>query len=559
MTTTAPVHGSAYKTRRFLNWFPLGVAYAMLYMGRYNLTVAKNALSFITKEDFGLVFGFGTLVYGVSFLLNGPLVDKMGGRKGMLVSVAGAAAANAAIGGYVLAKIASPAEGVLPLWIVLAGLYGVNMYFQSFAAVSIVKVNAAWFHVRERGGFSGIFGTMIASGIFFAFTVNEWLLGLAEKTWPGRSTQPIVFFAPALVLFVMLVVEGFLLRDRPGEAGHADFDTGDQNLVADGVELTKWDVFGRILANPVLMTIVVVEFCTGVLRQAVMNWFPIYAKEVWALPRDHLLMGGWGLILFVAGVVGGNVAGWFSDLFFASRRAPAAFGLYAILAVCTVAMAFTLTKPTTIVDWTKEGSGLQPGDELVEVAGQSGFTGWQDVARAAKCFEPTCVASTWDPEECICTKWKKGGDAPASTASQGAIPAKVRRGGQLVDVQLRDPKPTQKAGDARALEARPVLPLSPYVLGFIVFMMSLCVIGTHGLLSGTATMDFGGRKHTATVVGAIDGAVYLGTAVQAVSLGYLTSWSWASWPIFMIPFAIVGTIALTRIWHAAPKKGGGGH
>ena len=44
-------------------------------------------------------------------------------------------------------------------------LYGANMYFQSFGAVAVVKVNAPWFHVRERGGFGGIFGTMIASGI----------------------------------------------------------------------------------------------------------------------------------------------------------------------------------------------------------------------------------------------------------------------------------------------------------------------------------------------------------------------------------------------------------
>ena len=50
------------------------------------------------------------------------------------------------------------------------------MYFQSYGAVAIVKVNAHWFHVRERGGFSGIFGTMISSGIFLAFTVNNWIL-----------------------------------------------------------------------------------------------------------------------------------------------------------------------------------------------------------------------------------------------------------------------------------------------------------------------------------------------------------------------------------------------
>ena len=37
-------HGSWYMMRRFINWFPLGMTYAFLYMGRYNLTVSKNAL-----------------------------------------------------------------------------------------------------------------------------------------------------------------------------------------------------------------------------------------------------------------------------------------------------------------------------------------------------------------------------------------------------------------------------------------------------------------------------------------------------------------------------------
>jgi len=37
-------HGPWFLSRRFINWFPLGMTYAFLYMGRYNLTVAKNAL-----------------------------------------------------------------------------------------------------------------------------------------------------------------------------------------------------------------------------------------------------------------------------------------------------------------------------------------------------------------------------------------------------------------------------------------------------------------------------------------------------------------------------------
>lgn len=49
-------HADPFRKRRFINWFPMGLTYALLYMGRYNLTVSKNALGeLMTKEDFGII------------------------------------------------------------------------------------------------------------------------------------------------------------------------------------------------------------------------------------------------------------------------------------------------------------------------------------------------------------------------------------------------------------------------------------------------------------------------------------------------------------------------
>src|SRR5690606_1131329 len=224
-------HSAAFRARRALNWFPLGLAYALLYMGRYNLTVAKNSLGeLMTKEDFGLIFGAGTFTYAFAFLVNGPLVDRIGGRRGMLIGVGGAFLANVVMGVYLNHVISSGDAAAAPIVPVFSALYAVNMYFQSYGAASIVKVNAHWFHVKERGGFSGIFGTMISSGIFLAFTVNGWLLDLAEGWWPGSSSPSrawIVFAVPGALLALIWVVELFLLRDRPSLAGHEDFDTGD--------------------------------------------------------------------------------------------------------------------------------------------------------------------------------------------------------------------------------------------------------------------------------------------------------------------------------------------
>src|SRR5215813_8926788 len=70
-------HTRAFRRRRILNWLPLGLTYAFLYMGRYNMTVLKNVQG-ITQHDFGNIDFWGSLVYGVSFLINGPLADRLG-------------------------------------------------------------------------------------------------------------------------------------------------------------------------------------------------------------------------------------------------------------------------------------------------------------------------------------------------------------------------------------------------------------------------------------------------------------------------------------------------
>ncbi|MCP4502953.1 MAG: MFS transporter [Deltaproteobacteria bacterium] len=627
----APKHSAAFRRRRFFNWFPLGLAYAMLYMGRYNLTVAKTSLGVLmTKEDFGFIFAAGTVMYAFSFLLNGPMVDKMGGRKGMIIALIGSGTANGVMG-YYLYNILNNGGDSSGMRATLSIMYAINMYFQSFAAVSIVKVNSHWFHVRERGGFSGIFGTMISSGIFFAFTGNQMVLTFAGYIWPGRPMQHLVFAAPAIFLFTMLVIEIFLLQNTPADAGFEDFDTGDASSGEDDKPIPTLQIFKSLFTNPIIMTVAAIEFCTGILRNGVMHWFPIYAKEVWALPSSHALrygpladvilapvrmlncssvtpdglcskevigdvkgwltliliswsvamvsaflakkapegkraklviaaaLGflvpifpmGWGGFLFTAGVIGGNVAGWVSDLFFQSRRGPAAGGLYAGLAICTGLMFFVLAPPPNDVGSSKV-EGILVGDKILSVDGTA-TDEWENVFRAFKCVVPTCKDSTWDADRCSCSTAKniEQSKAPSET---GEMSIQIERAGQKIDLFVKDPRAVQRAGDSRKMKVGPVLPMSPWWLGVVVFFMSLCVIGTHGLLSGTATMDFGGRKAAGTTVGVIDGFVYLGTAIQSISLGYLTSQNWQYWPMFMLPFALIGFYLLTRIWHATPNK-----
>ena len=448
-------HSNAYKIRRFWNWFPLGLTYAFLYMGRYNLTVAKNALGHLMdKEQFGIIFAAGTITYAFAFLINGPLTDRIGGKKAILIGAAGAGLMNLIMGFTVKGILLGTSS--LNLTVIFSVLYALNMYFQSFGAVAIVKVNASWFHVRERGVFGGIFGILISLGIYFAF---DWGYAIVEATratvssdlsWiqqilravTGASASSIdatwwVFFVPTVLLWSMFIIEIFLLRDRPGQAGHQDFDTGDASSGDTDETFHLGSILKKILTNKVILTIAAIEFCSGVMRNGIMHWYPIYIKEL-GYGADHFMRQHWGLILMLAGVFGGMFAGFLSDRVFGSRRGPVAALLYAFMLAGTIGMIFALN-------------------------------------------------GHW------------------------------------------------------------------ITLGIIVAFMSLSVIGVHGMLSGTSTMDFGGRKGAATAVGLIDGFVYLGTGFQSLSLGFLTTASWNYWPPFLLPFAIIGLVLAIRIWYAFPQ------
>src|SRR5579863_2924493 len=168
-----PQHSPQYRRRRFMNWFPLGVTYAAFYMGRYNLNVASTEFMsrfHMTKGQFGMIATAGFWTYALSVIFNGPMADRIGGRKTILMAAVGSAVVNGIVGVMFLNGWATK------VLIGMSLLYSLNQYFQSFGALSIVKANSPWFHVRERGVFGGVFGVMISAGYFLAMTVGGWIL-----------------------------------------------------------------------------------------------------------------------------------------------------------------------------------------------------------------------------------------------------------------------------------------------------------------------------------------------------------------------------------------------
>lgn len=317
-------HTTAFRTRRLLNWLPLGLTYSFLYFARYNIKSFQGVG--LTEVEYGTVFGVGSAVYGLAFLLNGPLTDRWGGRTTILIAAAGAGLANLWMG-YMAATHNTFGMSV-PLAFTVA--FAMNMYFQSFGAVSIVKVNAAWFHVRERGTFGGIFGILISLGLYFAFDVIGRIKAAFDIQW--------IFLVPAMLLFIFFVLSFIFVRNNPSDAGHTDFDLGDATKQddPDAPKLGFRDWLGQIfvvlvklLKHPVILTIAFIELCSGFLRQAILQWGPDFGRGVGI--ADSFVFKNWGMVSCIAGITGGMFAGAISDHLFDSRRSPVSAVLYGIM------------------------------------------------------------------------------------------------------------------------------------------------------------------------------------------------------------------------------------
>jgi OPA family glycerol-3-phosphate transporter-like MFS transporter len=432
-------HTRAFRRRRVLNWLPLGLTYAFLYMGRYNLVGLLDA-KLISGKQFGEIDAVGSLVYGIAFLLNGPLADRWGGRATILIAAAGAAVCNGIIGLLINTTGAPPAFYVLML------LFSLNMYFQSFGAVSIVKVNASWFHLRERGTFGGIFGILISLGLYLAFDWAPKIAAMTSLAW--------LFLSPAVILVVFFGLSFVFVRNTPADAGLADFDVADASSGETGPPDRALVIIRRMLTNRVILIIALISMCSGFLRQGILKWYRTFARAVdltGTFVFDH-----WGMVSCICGITGGIFAGVVSDHLFKSRRPPVSTVLFGLLLGGAIAIVPLLAAP-------------------------------------------------------------------------GAV-------------------------------------------SWVIAFMAIAVIGVHGMLSGVASQDFGGRRNAGTATGLIDGFVYLGTALQGFVYGNMLPptvitvdgksvpnphvgdvASWYAWPVAMIPVALIGLLLSISVWNARVK------
>ncbi|MGD0940680.1 MAG: MFS transporter [Terracidiphilus sp.] len=282
------------------------IAYAGFYLCRKNLSVVLPLLNNVSGLRnivlANIVFGY-SLLYAVGQFGCGPLSDRIGAKR-----VVGAGLLL-----VVFSNILMGAHASLLWLMIFACLNGAG---QSSGWSGLVKTMAIWFRGDNRGIAMAWWSTNYVLGGFLATAFATWAIVqpwlLPQLGWRRG------FLFPAMLLLAVTAL--FLLgaKDTPEPA---DLPFGMQ---IDPVELradrTSWSVLAALLRKPSLWMISISYFFLELCRYALMFWLPLYMVNSlrYSLQASGYLSSLYELI----GIAGAVMAGYISDRFSQSRRAP---------------------------------------------------------------------------------------------------------------------------------------------------------------------------------------------------------------------------------------------
>lgn len=437
-----------FKLIRHINWISLALTYACVYIGRFNFNLVKNDIGIIyhlDKAETGFIAACGFWTYAFSVGFHGIIVDRIGGKRALLIGLLGSAFLNLVIGLFFLQP------GVTKVLVSMSLLWSLNMYFQGWTPLGVTKINSAWFHLRERGTFGGLFSAVLSLGYFITNTLGGFLLSRASWLW--------IWFIPSFLMFLLFIWNYQFIHEKPSDAGLDNIPTGDGSIPGE-VTNTRIDVtqlYKIFFQRPALRFLIVAEFCTGLVRQGLLLYAVEYLDEIQNIPKTNPLFYTYGIVITVGAIMGGLISGWISDRWFDSRRAPSSFIFYLLQVVVFFGLAWS----------------------------------------------------------------------PMATKLSGQIFALILLG-----------------------------------LG------TMLVLGVHTILGGAASIDFGGTKGAATVVGIVDSFQYLGSGVAGFFIGWvLNNYGWNNgatflptqalmWGGALIPFSLFGALMMIKLWWDKPTDTG---
>ncbi len=318
-----------YRNRRIRVMVAITLGYSFYYVCRLGLSVAKKPLidcGILNAEELGNIGSAIFLGYAFGKFINGFMADHVDVRKLF-------------IGGLFFSCLCNLLMGFSSnLWLFVLA-WGLNGWFQSFGAVSCAISLSNWFTYDERGKFYSLWSASHSVGEGLTFVGSAALV-----SWLGWRGG---FLGPAFFGVLVTICLLWLMCSRPGVYGlpiAAEWKgKGEKKKPVDMVEKPglKATLFEQlsVIKMPVVWMISFASAGMYITRYAVNSWAILYLQEIKGL--SIMEAGGLLGINTGAGIIGGLVYGFCSDVFFKGRRPPASL-MYAIIELVSLLIIFVL-------------------------------------------------------------------------------------------------------------------------------------------------------------------------------------------------------------------------
>jgi sugar phosphate permease len=296
----------------------LVVAYGSFYLCRANVEAALPLLITVegyTKTQLGLLSSTATFSYAVGKIALGATGDALGGRRLMLLAVAGSVACSLAF-------------GASHRFLALVLFAAANRFFQSGGWPGLVHVVSRRFEPGRYGLIMGVVSTSYELGNVCALSFSGFVV-----RWGWRA-----LFVVNPLLFGL--VGGAAVLSLRGASPAASQRTT-ATAAPPEPRQTLSEVLPTLLRSGALWTTVALSALLTFIRIGFLSWTPTYLYEV-SRATGHTEISGAivkSAMFPAAGVIAALSIGPLSDRFGRGRRAPVMAASLAVVVVLVLALA----------------------------------------------------------------------------------------------------------------------------------------------------------------------------------------------------------------------------
>jgi MFS transporter, OPA family, glycerol-3-phosphate transporter len=293
----------------------LWLTYGAFYFCRTNISAAVPGLKAsvgsgglgLSAEEVGWILASLKLAYGIGQFFNGQLSERFSPRVMLALGMFGSAALNVVF-------------GVSTGFYFLLFVWAANGFCQSLGWTPCVRVAANWIPIVRRGHAIGIIGT----GYQITLGLTYLVAGFAAHRlgWQGALYVPAALLA--LTGLFMLVC----LRESPGAIPLPVGEDGKRTKPVEGLQ-TASSTPGRAaaseilfwtLTNPALWLLGLSLGLLNACRYGFLDWGVTHLMETKQLQVHKATLQFF--VIAIGAAAGSYLAGWTTDRFFGSRRAP---------------------------------------------------------------------------------------------------------------------------------------------------------------------------------------------------------------------------------------------